>query len=292
LIDAAGLAALLPTDDLAAERLRCTVLDVRWRLAGPPGRDDYLAGHMPGAAFVDLDADLSAPPGPGGRHPMPDLDTFQAALRSAGVRSDRPVVAYDDGDGMPAARLWWLLRWAGHRDVRVLDGGFGAWQRAGRPVESGSVSPEPGDFTVVPGGLPMVDAGGAAEYANRGALYDARTAARFRGENETVDPIAGRIPGAASLPYADLVHADGTLRSPDELRAVLTAAGVPESGKVAAYCGSGVTAAHTVLAMTTAGVPDVALYVGSWSDWITDPSRPIATGDDTMRKSQPAGERS
>ncbi|HKE65196.1 MAG TPA: sulfurtransferase [Micromonosporaceae bacterium] len=291
LIDAASLATrILPSaadrpaaDDRPAAVDRAgrpvTVIDVRWRLAGPPGRADYLSGHIPGAVFMDLDADVCGPPGGGGRHPLPDIAALESALRTAGVRAGRPVVVYDDGDGMPAARLWWTLRWAGHTDVRVLDGGFAAWQRADLPVSSGPEAADPGDFTVRPGHLPVLDADHAAAYASHGALADARTAARFRGENETVDPIAGRVPGAVSLPYADLVNDDGTLRPADELHNRLADAGLSGSGPVGAYCGSGVTAAHTVLAMTVAGVPDAALYVGSWSEWITDPSRPIAVGD-------------
>jgi len=284
LIDAAALGALVvaesprtapttPTADVPP-----TLLDVRWRLGGPHGRKDYLAGHIPGATFVDLDADVCGPPGGGGRHPLPDLDALQAALRTAGVTNERPVVVYDAGDGMPAARLWWTLRWAGHPDVRVLDGGFVAWQRAGLPIETGERRVQRGDFTVVPGNLPALDADGAAAYARRGALFDARTAARFRGENEPIDPVAGRIPGAGSLPYADLVRADGMLLPAEELRKAMTQAGVPESGTVGAYCGSGVTAAHTVWAMTVAGLESPALYIGSWSEWIRDPSRPVATG--------------
>ncbi len=258
---------------------RPVLLDVRWRLGGPPGRADHVASHLPGAAFVDLDADVCGPPGPGGRHPLPDPARLERALRAAGVRGDRPVVVYDHGDGMAAARLWWTLRWAGVDDVRVLDGGFAAWAAAGGPVEAGAVDPEPGDVTVRPGNMPMLDAAGAAGMARDGVLLDARTTARFQGETEPVDPVAGRILGARNLPYADLVEADGRLRPAGELRAVFTRAGISGGTPAGAYCGSGVTAAHTVLAMTVAGIGGAALYVGSWSDWITDPSRPVATGD-------------
>ncbi|HEY9483744.1 MAG TPA: rhodanese-like domain-containing protein, partial [Micromonosporaceae bacterium] len=194
-----------------------TVLDVRWRLGGPPGRNEYRAGHIPGAAFIDLDAEVSGPPGAGGRHPLPDPGTLQAALRTAGVSGSRPVVVYDAGDGLPAARLWWTLRWAGHTDVRVLDGGFSAWERAGRAIETETdteTTPRAtGDFTVVPGHLPVLDADGAAAYARRGALIDARAPERFRGEIEPIDPIAGHIPGAGNVPSTDLIHADGSFRS-------------------------------------------------------------------------------
>ncbi|HZD97346.1 MAG TPA: sulfurtransferase [Micromonosporaceae bacterium] len=276
-------AAIVPPAVPGAARATAvpTVLDVRWRLGGPPGRNEYRAGHIPRAAFIDLDAELSGPPGAGGRHPLPDVTTLQAALRAAGVSASRPVVVYDAGDGMPAARLWWTLRWAGHPDVRVLDGGFGAWERAGRPIEvetdTETTLREAGDITVVSGHVPLLDADAAAAYGRRGALLDARAPERFRGETEPIDPIAGHIPGAANVPYADLVNADGTFRPAADLRERFARAGIDESGEFGAYCGSGVTAAHTVLAADVAGLPTPALYVGSWSEWITDPSRPIAT---------------
>jgi len=252
-----------------------TVLDVRWRLTGPPTRGDYEAAHIPGAAFIDLDAQVSGPPGAGGRHPLPDPAALQQTLRAAGVGGDRPVVAYDAGDGQAAARLWWTLRWAGHPAVRVLDGGFAAWRAGKRPVEPGTAIPGAGDFTVRPGHLPVLDAPDAAKVAGAGVLLDARVPARYRGETEPVDPVAGHIPGAVNLPSADLVGPDGHLLPPEALRERFAAAGVRPDRPVGAYCGSGVTAAHTVLALTVAGVPDPALYVGSWSHWITDPTRPI-----------------
>ncbi len=262
----------------AIERDAITVIDVRWRLSGPPGSDDYAAGHLPTAVFLDLDAELCGPPGPGGRHPLPSTSMLERAARRAGVRGERPVVCYDDGDGMAAARLWWTLRWAGHPDVRVLDGGFGAWQAAGYPVSDEPVEPASGDFTASPGRLPVLDAEGAKRLARAGVLIDARTGPRFRGETEPIDKVAGHIPGAVNIPYADLVAPDGRLRAVGELRSRFDlGAGTP----VGAYCGSGVTAAHTVLALAESGVGDAALYVGSWSEWITDPSRPIATGEES-----------
>jgi thiosulfate/3-mercaptopyruvate sulfurtransferase len=255
-----------------------TVLDVRWRLGGPPGRDDYRKAHIPGAAFLDLDEQLSGPPGSGGRHPLPVTATFERALRGAGVRDGYPVVVYDQGDGLAAARLWWMLRWAGMADVRVLDGGFAAWTAAGSPTEPGEVHPGPGDLTVRPGALPVLDAAGAAATAGAGALIDARQAPRFRGETEPIDPVAGHIPGARNVPAADLVGADGRLLPAAALRERFARAGVLQDGPIGAYCGSGLTAAQTVLALTVAGYPNPALYVGSWSEWITDPDRPVATG--------------
>jgi thiosulfate/3-mercaptopyruvate sulfurtransferase len=288
------------------------ILDARWRLAGPPGIDSYQQGHLPGAVFADLDRDLAGPPGPpgpGGRHPLPDPAAFQAAMRAAGVSRGRPVVVYDDGDGMAAARGWWTLRYFGHADVRVLDGGYRAWTEAGLPVTTDRTAPAPGDFTAEPGHMAVLDAAGAQATARDGLLLDARSEERYRGEAEHVDPVAGHIPGAVSAPTAGNANPDGTFRDPAELAARFAAlgvlpgtsppagapadtpgtspetdapadtrgAGTPPAAPVGAYCGSGVTAAHEVLALALAGIP-AALYVGSWSDWITDPSRPVATG--------------
>jgi thiosulfate/3-mercaptopyruvate sulfurtransferase len=259
-----------------------TVIDVRWRLGGPPGIDSYRSGHVPGAVYVDLDAHLAGPPGAGGRHPLPATADFEAAMRSAGVRAAGDVVAYDDADATIAARAWWLLRYFGHGRVRVLDGGFRAWQAAGQPVSTADVTAAPGDFAAKAGHLPVLDAAGAAEVARTGILLDARAPARYRGETEPVDPVAGHIPGALSAPTAENVTSDGVFRSPAELRARFADLGVEAAADgagqaVGAYCGSGVTAAHEVLALALAGV-QAALYVGSWSGWITDPARPVATG--------------
>jgi thiosulfate/3-mercaptopyruvate sulfurtransferase len=274
---------LVEADRLAAELNSAappTLLDVRWRLAGPPGRDDHAAGHLPGAVFVDLDTELCGPPGVAGRHPLPDPGVLQAALRAAGVRAGHPVVVYDGGDGMAAARAWWTLRWAGHRPVRLLHGGFPAWVAAGLPVSTDPPAPTPGDVVVRPGGLPVLDTGaaGALAAAGDGVLLDVRAAARYRGETEPVDPVAGHVPGAVNLPAAGYVGPDGRFPSAAALRERFAAAGVAEAAPVGAYCGSGVTAAQAVLALHLAGRPDAALYVGSWSEWVADPSRPVATG--------------
>jgi thiosulfate/3-mercaptopyruvate sulfurtransferase len=264
---------------LAGEHMP-TVLDVRWRLGGPPGRELYDAGHIPGAAFVDLDRDLAAAPGEGGRHPLPAAADFERAMQRAGVRDGRPAVVYDDADSTAAARAWWLLRYFGHASVLVLDGGFRAWTAGGYPVATtGEERPviAAGRFTARPGRLAQLDADGAASVARTGLLLDARTGERFRGEAEPVDPVAGHIPGAVSAPTADNVNEDGTFKPAAELAARFAALGASGDRPVAAYCGSGVTAAHEVLALTLAGVP-AALYVGSWSNWITDPTRPVATG--------------
>jgi thiosulfate/3-mercaptopyruvate sulfurtransferase len=269
-----------------------SLLDVRWKLGGPPGAQAYAEGHLPGAVFTDLDGDLAAPAGSGGtpsggRHPLPDADAFTAAMRRLGVRGDRPVIVYDDADSMAAARAWWLLRYFGHPSVRVLDGGFRAWAAAGLPVERGELAeaPEYGSFTAEPGHLALLDAAGALALARDGVLLDARAAERYRGEVEPVDPVAGHIPGAVSAPTARNLNPDGTFRPPGELAARFAGLGIaapaasspdPAAG---AYCGSGVTAAHEVLALALAGIP-AALYAGSWSEWITDPRRPVATGPD------------
>ncbi|HEY3871197.1 MAG TPA: sulfurtransferase [Actinocrinis sp.] len=259
------------------------LLDVRWSLAGPPGRDAYRSGHIPSAHFVDLDTQLAAPPGIGGRHPLPGPDTFQTTMRSLGVSNDRTVVVYDAADSTSAARAWWLLRYYGHRDVRVLDGGYASWTASNRSVETGP-GPEkadpPGDFTAVPGGMPLIDADGAAKLAAESVLLDARAAARFRGEIEPVDPVAGHIPGAVSAPTGENVGPDDRFLDPQTLRTRFATLGVSASGSrpVGAYCGSGVTAAHEVLSLYLAGIP-ASLYAGSWSDWITDPTRPVARGE-------------
>jgi thiosulfate/3-mercaptopyruvate sulfurtransferase len=222
---------------------------------------------------------MSAPAGNRGRHPVPDPDGFAARMRGLGVRTDRAVVVYDDADSTAAARAWWLLRYFGHPSVRVLDGGFRAWAAAGLPADRGEPGhpPEPGDFTARPGHLPLLAADGAAALARDGVLLDARAAERYRGETEPVDPVAGHIPGAVSAPTARNVNPDGTFRSAEELIRQFADLGIKEGSTVGAYCGSGVTAAHEVLVLALAGIP-AALYAGSWSDWITDPDRPVATG--------------
>jgi thiosulfate/3-mercaptopyruvate sulfurtransferase len=253
------------------------LLDVRWRLGGPPGIDSYRAGHLPSAVFTDLDRDLSGPPGPAGRHPLPSAADFQAVMRRAGVSDARPVVAYDDADATAAARAWWLLRYFGHRSVRVLDGGFRAWRAAGQPLTTAEPAAEPGDFTARPGHMPLLDAAGASATARSGVLLDARAAERYRGETEPIDPVAGHIPGAVSAPAAGNVNGDGSFLARGELRERFASLGAAAGVAVGAYCGSGVTAAAEVLALELAGIP-AALYAGSWSGWVADPARPVATG--------------
>ena len=295
LITAAELAGLLPL----APPARPVVLDVRYPGIGLPddGRDQYLAGHVPGAAYVSLDDALAAPhvPGVTGRHPLPAAAVLQAAMRAAGVSAARPVVVYDDWHSIAAARAWWLLRWAGHDDVRVLDGGWRAWRAGGGTVETGEVRPEPGDIVVEPGGRAVVDAEGAERIAATGVLLDARPANRYRGEDETIDPVAGHIPGARSLPALSLMADDDRFLPAERLAERFGTVGVRRDaggrggggrgGGVGIYCGSGLQACHVALAAAACGAAaDPAVYAGSWSEWITDPTRPVARG------AQPEGE--
>jgi thiosulfate/3-mercaptopyruvate sulfurtransferase len=259
-----------------------SVLDVRWRLGGRPGRQEYDAGHVPSAAYVDLERDLADPPRPDrvdGRHPLPDPERFGAGMRAAGVSPGRQVVVYDDAGGTSAARAWWLLTHHGHDDVGLLDGGLAGWRAAGHSLEKGPGDPPPGDWTPQsPGRLPVVDADAALALAGDGLLLDARAPERYRGEVEPVDPVAGHVPGARNAPATGWVDGNGRLLPPEEIRRRLDQLGArPDSG-LATYCGSGVTASLTVLALATAG-REAALYAGSWSDWVADPTRPVATGD-------------
>jgi thiosulfate/3-mercaptopyruvate sulfurtransferase len=279
--------ALIDTRDLDAalrnvSAPRPVVLDVRWRLGGPPPAELYASGHLPGAVAVELDRDLAAPVGDGkrGRHPLPEPGALQEALRRWGINEDSSVVAYDDADGSSAARAWWLLRWAGLPDVRVLDGGIAAWTAAGLPLTAEVPSPELGNVLVRPGAMPVLDAEGAAGLvAGGGVLLDARVEPRYRGEVEPVDPVAGHIPGARSAPASGNVDVSGRFLSAERLRERFARLGVEADRAAGAYCGSGVTAAQEVLALHVAGIP-AALYAGSWSEWVADRSRPVETGPD------------
>ncbi|MFE2101024.1 sulfurtransferase [Streptomyces sp. NPDC059468] len=269
--------------DLAGERPP-VLLDVRWQLtmakaAGAPafdGRAEYTAGHLPGAVFVDLDRELASTPGDSGRHPLPDLEEFGAAMRRAGVSAGRPVVVYDGGQGWAAARAWWLLRWTGHPDARVLDGGLPAWQGT---LSTEVPDPAEGDFEPAPAAAGLLDADGAAALARSGVLLDARAGERYRGEVEPIDRVGGHIPGAVSAPTNENVGPDGRFLPAADLRDRFKALGVSEEAPVGVYCGSGVSGAHEVLALAVADV-EAALYVGSWSEWSSDPSRPVAVGPD------------
>lgn len=257
------------------------VIDVRWSLTGPSRLPDFLGGHIPGAHWVDLETELSDHQLPGGRHPLPEPPAFEAAMRRAGVDPDSPVVVYDADNALAAARLWWMLLDAGHRQVRVLNGGYAAWLGAGGPVETGAAATiRPGEFRARPGQLPVIDGATLADRIASGAagtLIDVRGAERYAAQSEPIDPVAGHIPGAINIPSTLHVDADGRFRDPATIAANFGPA--PADASPVVYCGSGITAAHTALARLTAGLSMPTIYPGSWSDWITDPSRPVATGE-------------
>ena len=260
------------------------MVDCRFNLADhAQGRADYVQEHIPGAVYAHLDDDLSGPivKGSTGRHPLPTIERAAEVFAALGIGDGVQVVTYDDRGGMSSGRLWWMLRWLGHDTVAVLDGGWQAWQAAGLPTRSGEETRLPAEFTPQPRAELAVDAatvqGLATDPAHK--VIDARAADRFRGENETMDPVGGHIPGALSGPFADNLGPDGRFKSPEELRARFAALlGDTPAEQTVFYCGSGVSAAHNILAVAHAGLGDARLYPGSWSEWITDPQRPVATG--------------
>lgn len=260
------------------------IIDCRFSLDDTDrGRRDYEDAHIPGASYAHLDDDLSGliVPGKSGRHPLPEIDIFSQTLARWGIGAGVQVVAYDDSGGAIAARLWWMLRWLNHDAVAVLDGGWPRWLRESRPVRTGVESRTGREFTPRPRPEMLIDSAGVEEMRenSNSRLIDSRAAERYQGENEIIDPVAGHIPGAISGPYADNLDAAGLFLSQKELRArfeAILAGASPE--QAAFYCGSGVTAAHNLLAMVYAGYRDARLYAGSWSEWITDPARPVATG--------------
>lgn len=258
------------------------IVDCRFDLRDTgAGETAYRASHIAGAVYAHLDRDLSGPivPGTTGRHPLPSAEAFAATASACGIDDATEVVAYDASGGAIAARLWWLLRWLGHEKVRVLNGGWAAWTAHGGPTAGGDETRPPRAFRGVARDDLVIDAGAldGVRESDAWRVCDARAADRFRGENETLDPVAGHIPGAISVPFADNLGPDGRFRSPDELRQRFESVmdGIPAANAVF-YCGSGVTAAHNVLAMAHAGLGLARLYPGSWSEWITDPSRPVA----------------
>lgn len=264
-------------DALIAEGAQVRLIDVRWRLDRPDGRADYLEGHLPGAVYVDLNTELAQHGAASeGRHPLPSHATLQAAARRWGVNDGDIVVAYDDAGSVSAARAWWLLRRTGV-DVRVLDGGLGFWTATGRPVQSGEVLNPEGDVTLAESLAGELSIDEAAALPAHGVLLDVRVAPRYRGETEPIDPIAGHVPGAINLPAASHIAADGTLVDSATLRAAFAEAGVTEGTLVAAYCGSGINAAHTALALAEVGI-EARVYSGSWSQWSNTPGRPVALG--------------
>jgi thiosulfate/3-mercaptopyruvate sulfurtransferase len=269
---------LVSTDELA-QHPEWRVFDCRHDLADPAaGERQYAESHLPGALFAHLDRDLSAPKtGKNGRHALPEAKTFIAWLGKQGLKPTDTVVCYDGGPGAMASRLWWMLRWAGHEQAAVLDGGFAKWQREGRPVTADvpafEALPYPGRARAsMHASLAYVE-----KKLKRAALLDARAPARYRGEQEPIDPVAGRIPGAKNRYNSDNLAADGTLKAPEVLRAEfekLLAGRNP--GEVINYCGSGVAACHNALAMELAGLTGSRVYIGSWSEWSADPARPIS----------------
>lgn len=258
---------------------RTVLLDVRWALGDPEGRAHYLSGHIPGAVYVDLPTELADPAEPArGRHPLPSAERLQEAARGWGICGGDTVVAYDDAGSTSAARLWWMLRNAGFSTVCLLDGGLAAWRRAGLPLQGGLEQATPGDVTLADGGMPVIDAAEAAEWAARGVLLDARAGERYRGEIEPVDPRAGHIPGAVSAPTTGNLDDGGRFLPAEDLRLRFARLGVGAAAPTAVYCGSGVTAAHEIAALEIAGI-SAALFPGSFSQWSNDASRPVATGE-------------
>ena len=281
LIEPGELAALLERDvDSASIRL-LTIVDCRHDLARPEwGAEVYAAGHIPGAVFAHLDRDLAGPVMPtSGRHPLPDLGRLAATFGRWGIDESVQVIAYDQGSGAIAARLWWMLRFLGHERVAVLDGGFAAWQAAGLAVSTEVARVVARNFVGAPHPAGVATAEDVARGLERGeiVLVDARSAERFAGRNETLDPVAGHVPGARNHPFNRNLDTNGRLLPPEVLRTLWRETlGSAPTARVVSMCGSGVTACHNLLAMERAGLTGARLYVGSWSEWCRDPARPVA----------------
>jgi thiosulfate/3-mercaptopyruvate sulfurtransferase len=271
LLSAAEVAARLDDPSLR-------LADVRWYLNEPGrGPTEYAAGHLPGAVFFDVDADLSAPSGPG-RHPLPQRDAFAALMGSRGCGDGHLVVAYDDAGGVYAARLWWMLRWVGHPGARLLDGGLQAWVEAGLPLSTDVPRWEPATLTLRSASIPTIDRQALHARLGEVVLLDARAPARYRGEEHPIDPVGGHIPTARNAPTDDNLDPQGRFLPAEDLYRRYRSLGVGE-GDTVASCGSGVTACHDILAMVVAGFPEPILYPGSWSDWCTS-GLPYVTGPD------------
>ncbi len=275
---------LISADELAEAIDRCVVVDCRHDLFDPTvGPALYARGHLPNARFLHQDTDLAGPKnGRNGRHPLPDRATMAQRLRAIGLNQGQQLVAYDETSGTYAGRLWWLARWLGHANVAVLDGGLGAWQKAGYPLSTEVPVSRPGDFAESAPLVRSVDAGSlhAALGTDRYLVVDARAPERYAGVAEPIDPVAGHIPGAVNRPFGHNLRPDGRFKPGEVLRQEFEAlaAGRP-SASLVHQCGSGVVACHNILAMELAGLGDSALYPGSWSEWCADPARPVATGD-------------
>lgn len=266
-------------NDLLTRGAPVRVIDVRWRLDRPEaGHDDYLTGHIPGAVFAALDTELSTHGEPSeGRHPLPSTAVLQDAARRWGVRAGDTVVAYDDFKGISAARAWWLLRQGGV-DVRVLDGGIQGWKAEGFDVATDDVTPEPGDVVLDQIGADALSIDEAAAFPASGVLLDVRAADRYRGDFEPYDPVGGHIPGARNLPEPVHFDAEGRILDRETILASFAEVGVTPGTAVAAYCGSGVTAAHAALVLHEVGI-EAKVFPGSWSQWSNTPGRAVATGD-------------
>ena len=275
---------LISTAELAAhlDDRTWTVFDCRHDLAQPDaGAQAYATAHIPGARFLHLDRDLSAPAtGKNGRHPLPDAQAFMRILGAAGVDSTKQVIAYDAQTGVYAARLWWMLRWLGHENVAVLDGGYAKWTHEGRPVTGAVPQPVPARFSGQPRAMSVNADDVLRSIGQPGRiLIDARSADRYRGENETLDPVGGRIPGSLNRFFRDNLDAGGCFKPAADLRQAFAALlGKTRPDAVVHSCGSGVSACHNLLAMEIAGLPGSRLYPGSWSEWCSDPRRPAERG--------------
>lgn len=261
------------------------ILDVRWQLGDPNGRRHYYGGHIPGAQYIDLNSELSeAPSDTFGRHPLPTPEAFQDAMRRVGVNDADRVVIYDDVGGTSAARAWWLLRWAGKQDVRLLDGGLKAWIAAGGELAVGPGNPvERGDFTFDLDHMRTVTLEEAADWPDRGVLLDVRAADRYAGRTEPVDKRAGHIPGARNLPTSSFLDESGRFLPAGRIRELFAEVGVTHGSDTAVYCGSGIHAAHALAAMEIAGLEAGRLFPGSWSQWSADRRRPVAVGEEPGR---------
>ncbi|KQR40113.1 MULTISPECIES: sulfurtransferase [Microbacterium] len=265
-------------NELRASETPVRVIDVRWRLDRPDGHADYLGGHIPGAVYVPLSTELATHGEPSeGRHPLPSTQTLQDAARRWGVNQGDVVVAYDDAKGLSASRAWWLLRQGGV-DVRVLDGGIRAWTAAGLPVATDEVEVESGDVVLDEIGADAISIDEAASFPETGVLLDVRAPERYRGDHEPLDPIGGHIPGALNLPMAAHLNSEGKILDVHTLQATFEAVGVTAGTPVAAYCGSGITAAHTALVLDEAGI-EAKVFPGSWSQWSNTPGRAVAVGE-------------
>ena len=281
-----GRELLISVEELASilDDKTLRIVDCRFDLTSPvAGHQEYIAAHIPGAVYADLDCDLAAPVEPSsGRHPLPDIDTVTDTFRRLGISKDSHVVVYDSAGGAMAARMWWMLRWLGHDRVRLLDGGFPVWLAAGYPTESRPAEAETGDFTANPLEGSVMTTADLVEALQSGGwplLVDARDAKRYRGEIEPIDAVAGHIPGTLNLPYVDTLRDDGTFCEPDVLaRLWRDVLGEQPGTAWCAMCGSGVTACHLAISAQLAGYRAPSIYIGSWSEWIRDGARPVVTG--------------